>query len=222
MADLKYWIDASLVWVWKEEERGNDLQYFKIIRLSKHLEAGLGKNINRNVEELFFLKIKLLICQIARLHKVLGTHWRFIYIFNLVAQKECFSLQLHLHSEPINIVTSPLLFKRLLECFQKKRILRWLVSKSSVFGAELVGCWSQNPVLPDTSEEGAWELLLALGWSPCRLCSQWPGMPRADNKCHLSYQWALHILTRGFLPERGMVTGGEVWGHLWGWINVWC
>ena len=92
MADLNYWIDASLVWVWKEEEGGNDLQYFKIIRLSKHLEAGLGKNINRNVEELFFLKIKLLICQIVRLHKVLGTHWRFIYIFNLVAQKECFSL----------------------------------------------------------------------------------------------------------------------------------
>ena len=90
MADLKYWIDASLVWVWKEEERGNDLQYFKIIRLSKHLEAGLGKNINRNVEELFFFKIKLLICQIARLHKVLGTHWRFIYIFNLVAQRSVF------------------------------------------------------------------------------------------------------------------------------------
>lgn len=103
---------------------------------------------------------------------------------------------------------SPLLFKRLLESFQKKRILRWLVSKSLVFGAELGGRWSQNPVL-DTSKEGDWELMLALGWSPCRLCSQWPGMPRADKKCHLSYQWSLHILTPGFLPERGMVTGGE-------------
>ena len=59
-------------------------------------------------------------------------------------------------------------------------------------------------------------------WSPCRLCIQWPGMPRADKKCQLSYRWPLHILTPGFLPERGMVTGGEVWGHLWGWINVWC
>ena len=119
-------------------------------------------------------------------------------------------------------MTSPLLFKRSLECFQKKRTLRWLVSKSSVFGAELDGRWGQNPVLLDMSEEGAWELLLAPGWSPCRLCSQWPGMPRADKKCQLSYRWPLHILTPGFLPERGMVTGGEVWGHLWGWINVWC
>ena len=79
-------------------------------------------------------------------------------------------------------MTSPLLFKRLLECFQKKRTLRWLVSKSSVFGAELDGRWGQNPVLLDMSEEGAWELLLAPSWSPCRLCSQWPGMPRADKK----------------------------------------
>ena len=51
MTDLNYQIDS---FSGLGLEGGNDLQYFKIIRLSKHLEAGLGKNVERDVEEQFF------------------------------------------------------------------------------------------------------------------------------------------------------------------------
>lgn len=51
MTDLNYQIDS---FSGLGLEGGNDLQYFKIIRLSKHLDAGLGKNIERDVEDLFF------------------------------------------------------------------------------------------------------------------------------------------------------------------------